>query len=102
MSFNIISAADAYAQTMTVVQERDAKERKAAEEYLIVAFTPMLNEAINDGRTTLMLRPSSEVNSWVVSEILREHGYRTRVSNVRRPGGASIEVYWNCEEEDYE
>ena len=99
---DIMSAVVAYAQSMSVINERNAKERKAAENYLTAAFTPMLHEAINDGRTMLMLRPSSEVNSWMVSEILREHGYRTRVSNSRRPNGASIQVYWNCEEDDDE
>lgn len=28
MSFNIMSAADAYEKTMAVIQERDAKERR--------------------------------------------------------------------------
>lgn len=94
MSFNIMSAADAYEKTMAVIQERDAKERAAAEKYLTAVFVPALNDAIYDGRYTLMLKPGCEVNAWTVSEILREHGYHTRLSNPRRPGGASIEVYW--------
>lgn len=102
MSFNIMSAADAYAQTMAIIQERDAKDRAAAEDYITAVFVPALFEAIGMGRSTLMLKPSADINSFVVSNILREHGYRTRVSNPRRPGGASIEVYWNCEEDDDE
>ena len=102
MSFNIMSAADAYEKTMAVIQERDAKERSAAEEYLTAVFVPALFEAIGMGRSTLMLKPGTDINSFVVSNILREHGYRTRLSNPRRPGGASIEVYWQPMEEDYE
>ena len=102
MSFNIMSAADAYEKTMAVIQERDAKERSAAEEYLTAVFVPALFEAIGMGRSTLMLKPGTDINSFVVSNILREHGYRTRLSNPCRPGGASIEVYWQPMEEDYE
>lgn len=101
MSFNIMKANEAYEQTNNVVKEQNRIEREQAEEFIQNVFVPHLNCAIARGHYMVKLDITPEVNAYTVSNILRENGYKTRVScNRSGTGKSSVMVFWNPEVED--
>ena len=101
MSVKIMSASEAYEKTSEIVKEQNRIERELAEEFVQNVFVPALNEAIARGRCTTKLSITPDVNAYAVSNILRENGYKTRVSCGRSGVGRStVTVFWNPEEED--
>lgn len=101
MSVEIMSASEAYEKTSKVLKEQNRIERELAEGFIQNVFVPALSEAIARGRCTTKLSITPDVNAYVVSNILRENGYKTRVSCGRNGvGRSSVIVFWNPEEED--
>lgn len=101
MNIKIMSASEAYQKTVEVVEEQNRIERELAGEFIQNVFVPALDEAIARGRSTTKLNIPPDVNAYVVSDILRENGYKTRVSaNRSGVGKSSVIVFWNPEEEE--
>lgn len=101
MNIKIMPASEAYQKTLEVVEEQNRVERELAGEFIQNVFVPALNDAIARGRSTTKLNITPDVNAYVVSEILRENGYKTRVNGNRSGvGKSSIIVFWNPEAEE--